>query len=77
MKRSDTGGVAHFIGLNTWQREGVDVTINTDHMFGMDRDDAMNPCNPFVTMYAATTRRTNQVRYSAPGKPVRVRTRCG
>jgi hypothetical protein len=27
-------------------------------MFGLDRDDAMNPFNPFLTMYTAVTRRT-------------------
>ena len=50
--------LAHFIGLQTWRKAGVDVAINTDHMFGVDPNDAMNPFNPFVTMYSATTRRT-------------------
>jgi predicted amidohydrolase YtcJ len=50
--------LAHFIGLRTWRDAGVEVTINTDHMFGLDRDDAMNPFNPFLTMYTAVTRRT-------------------
>jgi len=36
----------------------VDVAINTDHMFGLDRNEALNPFNPFLTMYSATTRRT-------------------
>lgn len=50
--------LGQFIGLRTLRDAGVTVAINTDHMFGMDRDDAMNPFNPFLTMYAATTRRT-------------------
>jgi predicted amidohydrolase YtcJ len=50
--------LAHFIGLRTLRQAGVDVAINTDHMFGLDRDEALNPFNPFLTMYAATTRRT-------------------
>jgi predicted amidohydrolase YtcJ len=50
--------LAHFIGLRTLRQAGVDVAINTDHMFGLDRDDALNPFNPFLTIYAATTRRT-------------------
>jgi hypothetical protein len=50
--------LAHFIGLRTLRQAGVDVAINTDHMFGLDRDQAMNPFNPFLTIYAATTRRT-------------------
>jgi predicted amidohydrolase YtcJ len=50
--------LAHFIGLRTWRNAGVTVAINTDHMFGLDPDDAMNPFNPFLTIYAASTRRT-------------------
>ena len=50
--------LAHFIGLRTWRMAGVDVAINTDHMFGLDPNDAMNPFNPFLTLYAATSRRT-------------------
>ena len=34
------------------------MAINTDHMFGLDANDSMNPFNPFLTIYAATTRRT-------------------
>jgi predicted amidohydrolase YtcJ len=50
--------LAHFIGLRTWRDADVEVAINTDHMFGLDRDEALNPFNPFLTMYSATTRRT-------------------
>jgi predicted amidohydrolase YtcJ len=50
--------LAHFIGLRTLRQAGVEVAINTDHMFGLDRDQALNPFNPFLTMYTATTRRT-------------------
>lgn len=47
-----------FIGLKTLRDAGVEVAINTDHMYGLDRDDALNPFNPFLTIYTATTRRT-------------------
>jgi predicted amidohydrolase YtcJ len=47
-----------FIGLRTWLDAGVHTAINTDHMFGLDGDTAMNPFNPFLTMYVAVTRRT-------------------
>ncbi len=50
--------LAHFIGLRTWREAGVEVAINTDHMFGLDKNDAMNPFNPFLTIYTAATRRT-------------------
>ena len=52
------GRLAPFIGLHTWRKAGVDVAINTDHMFGVDPDDALNPFNPFLTMYSAVSRRT-------------------
>jgi len=50
--------LARFIGLNTLRKAGVTVAINTDHMLGVDRNDSLNPFNPFLTIYAATTRRT-------------------
>ena len=57
-KALDAERLEHFVGLNTWRKAGVDVTINTDHMFGLDPDEAMNPFNPFITLYTAITRRT-------------------
>jgi predicted amidohydrolase YtcJ len=51
-----------FIGLATWLRGGALTAINTDHMFGLDPDTAMNPFNPFLTMAVAVTRRTEQGR---------------
>jgi len=48
----------HFIGLRTWVDAGVHTAINTDHMFGLEPDSAMNPFNPFLTMAVAVTRRT-------------------
>ena len=50
--------LAHFIGLQTWRKAGVGVAINTDHMLGLDRNEALNPFNPFLTIYTATTRKT-------------------
>jgi len=48
----------NFIGLRTWREAGVKVAINTDHMFGLDPDRAVNPFNPFLTMATAVTRKT-------------------
>ncbi len=50
--------LAHFIGLRTWRDAGVDVAINTDHMLGLDPNESLNPFNPFLTIYTATSRRT-------------------
>jgi predicted amidohydrolase YtcJ len=60
----------HFIGLRTWREAGVAVAINTDHMFGLDANEALNPFNPFLTIYAATTRRTETGRSSGAGEAV-------
>lgn len=62
--------LAHFIGLKTLRQSGVDVAINTDHMFGLDANDAMNPFNPLLTIYAATTRKTESGRVLGAGEAV-------
>jgi predicted amidohydrolase YtcJ len=62
--------LAPFIGLKTWREAGVPVAINTDHMFGLDRNESMNPFNPFLTLYAATTRRTEAGRVVSEGEKV-------
>ncbi len=62
--------LAHFIGLKTLRQAGVDVAINTDHMLGLDLNDALNPFNPLLTIYSATTRRTESGRVLGPGEAV-------
>jgi predicted amidohydrolase YtcJ len=62
--------LGHFIGLRTWRNAGVLVAINTDHMFGLDRNESMNPFNPFLTIYAATTRRTESGQVVSAGETV-------
>jgi predicted amidohydrolase YtcJ len=62
--------LAHFIGLRTWREAGVNVAINTDHMFGLDPDQSLNPFNPFLTMYDATTRRTEAGQTVGAGEAV-------
>jgi len=62
--------LAHFIGLKTLRQAGVDVAINTDHMLGLDSNDALNPFNPLLTIYSATTRRTESGRLLGPGEAV-------
>ncbi len=68
--RSASARLAHFIGLRTWRDAGVRVAINTDHMFGADRDSAMNPFNPFLTMATAVTRRTESGQVLGAGEAV-------
>jgi predicted amidohydrolase YtcJ len=59
-----------FIGLRTWLDAGVRTALNTDHMFGLDPDSAMNPFNPFLTMATAITRRTDGGRVIGAGETV-------
>src|SRR5205814_10518959 len=47
-----------FIGLADWQKGGVKIAINSDHMQGLDPNKSLNPFNPFLTMYTAVTRKT-------------------
>ena len=47
-----------FIALGIWQRAGVPVAINSDHMVGFDPNHAMNSYNPFLALYIAVSRRS-------------------
>lgn len=62
--------LSRFIGVRTWRDAGARVAINTDHMFGADRDTAMNPFNPFLTMATAVTRQTKSGRVVAEREAV-------
>ncbi|WP_073059073.1 amidohydrolase [Fodinibius roseus] len=59
-----------FIGLRNWQEGGAIVSINSDHMYGFDPDDSLNPYNPFITMYTAITRRTEGGQVIGPAQQV-------
>ena len=59
-----------FIGLREWIQAGVKVAVNTDHMFGLDPRAALNPFDPFLTMYVAVTRRTEGGRVLGPEQAV-------
>jgi predicted amidohydrolase YtcJ len=60
----------HFIGIRTWLDGGAHVSINTDHMFGLDPDTSMNPFNPFLTIATAVTRRTEGGQVIGPNETI-------
>jgi predicted amidohydrolase YtcJ len=62
--------LAQFVGLKTWREAGVHVAINTDHMFGLEPNEAMNPFNPLLTLYTASTRRAESGRIVSGGEAV-------
>ncbi len=64
------GRLQPFIGLRTWLDAGVVTAINTDHMFGLDPDNAMNPFNPFLTIATAVSRRTEGGRVIGPAQRI-------
>ncbi len=62
--------LASFIGLRTWRAAGVHTAINTDHMFGLEPNTALNPFNPFLTLAVAVTRRTEGGQVIGPDERV-------
>ena len=59
-----------FIGIRTWLDGGAHVALNTDHMFGLDRNTSMNPFNPFLTIATAVTRRTEGGQVIGPNQTI-------
>ncbi|MBI3694236.1 MAG: amidohydrolase [Acidobacteria bacterium] len=51
-------GLRHFIPLRSYLDAGVIVSNSSDHMIGFDKNKAVNPYNPFLSMWIAMTRRT-------------------
>lgn len=47
-----------FFPLKSLLQQGIPVAGGTDHMIGYGKDDAVNPYNPFLNMWACVTRRT-------------------
>jgi predicted amidohydrolase YtcJ len=60
----------HFIGLQSWQKAGVKVAINADHMQGIDPNTSLNPYNPFLAMQTAITRKTESGQIFGPEERV-------
>lgn len=49
-------GMRWFIPLRTYIDAGVEPAGGSDHMIGFDKNDAVNPYNPFFQMWMAITR---------------------
>jgi predicted amidohydrolase YtcJ len=59
-----------FIGLEVWQRAGVKVALNADHMQGFDPISSLNPYHPFLAMYIAISRKTQSGQVIGPDQRV-------
>jgi predicted amidohydrolase YtcJ len=59
-----------FLGLKVWRDAGVKVALNSDHMQGFGPQTALNPYDPFLTMYTAVSRKTDSGLLIGPGQRV-------
>jgi hypothetical protein len=57
-----------FIAAAEWARAGVPVSLNSDHMIGLDPDHAMNSFNPFLAIYIGVARKTQGGEVHGPGQ---------
>jgi predicted amidohydrolase YtcJ len=46
--------------LGEWARAGVPVSVNSDHMEGLDPDHAMNSFNPTLMLWIAVARQSDR-----------------
>ncbi|MDX2152364.1 MAG: amidohydrolase [Bryobacteraceae bacterium] len=49
-----------FFPVSSWLKEGIQVAGGSDHMIGHDKNNAVNPYNPFLNMWMTITRRTRE-----------------
>jgi predicted amidohydrolase YtcJ len=49
-----------FFPLKSFLKEGIPVAGGTDHMIGHGKDNAVNPYNPFLNIWACVTRKTTE-----------------
>ncbi len=52
-------GMRYFFPLRTYLNSGVILAGGSDHMVGHDKNLAVNPYNPFFSMWVAVTRKTS------------------
>jgi predicted amidohydrolase YtcJ len=50
----------YFFPLQSFAQAGIVMAGGSDHMIGHDKDKAVNPFNPFFSMWMAITRRTTE-----------------
>ncbi|HYM12507.1 MAG TPA: amidohydrolase, partial [Bryobacterales bacterium] len=53
-------GMQYFYPMRSYLDAGLIVAGGSDHMIGYDKNNAVNPYNPFLQMWIATTRQTDR-----------------
>jgi predicted amidohydrolase YtcJ len=51
-------GMRYFYPLRTYRNAGIKLAAGSDHMIGWDKNKAVNPYNPFLSMWIEIARRT-------------------
>jgi predicted amidohydrolase YtcJ len=54
------GGMRYFYPMRSYLDAGLIVAGGSDHMIGYDKNKAVNPYNPFLQMWIAISRKTDQ-----------------
>jgi predicted amidohydrolase YtcJ len=53
-------GMRYFSPLRTYRNAGILLAAGSDHMIGWDKNKAVNPYNPFLSMWIEIARRTDR-----------------
>jgi predicted amidohydrolase YtcJ len=59
-------GMRYFIPLRSYLDAGVTIAAGSDHMIGYDKNRAVNPYNPFLSMWIAVSRKTTEGKVTHP-----------
>ncbi len=63
-------GMRFFYPLRSYLDAGVLIAGGSDHMIGHDRNSAVNPYNPFLSLYVAVTRKTREGKVIYPEEKI-------
>jgi predicted amidohydrolase YtcJ len=63
-------GMKHFYPVRSYLDAGIVVAGGSDHMIGHNKDNAVNPFNPFLNMWMTITRQTTEGKVLYEGEKV-------
>lgn len=63
-------GMRYFYPLRSYLDAGITLAAGSDHMIGHDKDNAVNPYNPFLSMWTQITRLTNRGKVMRPEQKI-------
>jgi predicted amidohydrolase YtcJ len=66
----DLKNMRWFFPVKSWLDAGIFVAGGSDHMVGHDKNNAVNPFNPFLNMWMTMTRRTKEGKVIYPEEKI-------